>query len=155
MVPTCAIFRHDDAGSRAGAPPGREPTREPDAGGAGRAGRETERTAVAAPGDRRQPDRTDPGASSPRRQASQRLVEEGKGYAIAGRDEQARQRFEDALRVDGSNGEAYLQLAQLAADQGDWGEAEGFYDQASTLLSGLPEWAAPLDDLARRIAERR
>jgi tetratricopeptide (TPR) repeat protein len=149
----CAHSREDDeAGVRTGAPGGRATapaaTSEPEPG------LTTERTAVAAPGERRAPARTDPGASSPRRRASQRLVEEGKGYAIAGRDAEAHERFEAALSLDGSNGEAYFQLARLAADDGAWSDASGYYEQAEALLRGLAEWSAPLDELALRIAER-
>jgi tetratricopeptide (TPR) repeat protein len=150
-VSACAHSREDDDASvRAGKPAGRgtadAATSEP--------GPATERTAVAAPGERRAPARTDPGASSPRRQASQRLVEEGKGYVIAGRGAEAYERFEAALTLDGSNGEAYFQLARLAADDGAWSDASGYYEQAEALLRGRAEWSAPLDELARRISER-
>jgi hypothetical protein len=155
----CALFgKHEDVGSRAGAPGTDAPTTTPPASGktSGAAeGRTTERTAVAAPGERRAPAREDPGAGSPRREASQRLVEEGKGYAVAGQDAAARDRFESALRLDGSNGEAYFQLARLAADDGDWSDAAGYQAKAEALLRGTPGWDAALDELAGRIAERR
>jgi tetratricopeptide (TPR) repeat protein len=151
----CGIFHKDDgAGARAGAPAANE---APSGGatGAEPAGNHgTERTAVAAPGERRVPEQADPGASSPRRRASQQLVEEGKGYAVAGRDAEARERFESALAVDGSNGEAYFQLARLSADAGAWTDASGYYEQAEALLGGRGEWRAPLDELAGRIARR-
>jgi hypothetical protein len=153
----CALFHEDeDAGARAGAPGGESSAGDGTAAPAGgTADRVTERTAVAAPGERRVPERSDPGADSPRRQASQRLVEEGKGYRVAGRDAEARERFESALGLDGSNGEAYFQLARLAADGGDWSNAAGYGEKAEALLRGLPEWQAPLDELADRIARRR
>ena len=152
----CALFHKDD-GARAGAPAGGATRTDPDSSGdsTGAAGRATERTAVAAPGERRVPERSDPGAASPRRQASQHLVEEGKGYAVAGQDAEARERFESALRLDGSNGEAYFQLARLAADGGDWSNAAGYQEQAEALLRGLPEWRVPLEEMAARIADRR
>jgi hypothetical protein len=153
----CALFHNDD-GARAGAPAGG--AAQGASAGAGDSsgaapGRATERTAVSAPGERRVPERSDPGAASPRRQASQRLVEEGKGHAVAGQDVEARERFESALRLDGSNGEAYFQLARLAADAGDWSNAAGYQEQAEALLRGQPEWRAPLDELAARIGDRR
>ncbi len=160
-VSGCALFQKDDgAGARAGPPAGGAARTGSESAGPGdssgaTAGRATERTAVAAPGERRVPERSDPGASSPRRQASQRLVEEGKGYAVAGQDAEARERFESALRLDGSNGEAYFQLARLAADDGDWSNAAGYREQAEALLRGRAEWRAPLDELAARIAEQR
>lgn len=154
-VAGCGIFRKDDdAGARAGAPAGNEPPSERGTRAEPAEDRAIERTAVAAPGERRAPEQADPGASSPRRQASQRLVEEGKGYAVAGRDAEARERFESALAVDGSNGEAYFQLARLSADAGAWTDASGYYEQAEALLGGRGEWRTPLDELAGRIARR-
>jgi hypothetical protein len=158
-VSGCALFHKEgDAGARAGEPAGEPSAASAPANGTpsgGAAGRTTERTAVAAPGERRAPAREDPGAGSPRREASQRLVEEGKGYAVAGQGAAARDRFESALRLDGSNGDAYFQLARLAADDGDWSDATGYQAKAEALLRGAPGWDAPLDDLAARIAERR
>ncbi|MFN2431595.1 MAG: hypothetical protein ABR599_02035 [Gemmatimonadota bacterium] len=112
-------------------------------------------TAMPGAGATPQPPRGDTGAGTPRRLASQRLVEEGKGYWIAGRDEDARARFQEALRLDGSNGAAYYYLAELAADGRDWSRAEGYHAKAVSLLREREEFRRPLLDLAERIAGRR
>ncbi|MBA2566096.1 MAG: hypothetical protein H0V09_11845 [Gemmatimonadetes bacterium] len=144
---SCSAFRDKDGRpeTRAGAP-------------AASGGRRTERTATAAPpapADVRTPERTDTGAESPKRHASESLVEEGKGYWIAGRDREARERFEQALVLDGSNGVAYYYLAEIAVDAGRWDEAAGYRDRAAALLRGRETYREPLAELARRIAERR
>ena len=152
LLSGCALFRRTDPAARTPPP---SPTRSEETTAARGTGRVTERTAEAQPGDRRVPERTDAGAGSPRRLASQRLVEEGKGFRIAGRDAEAAERFQAALRLDGSNGVAHFYLAQLAADAGRWTEAAGYYEQAAALLRGREEYREPLGDLAGRIAERR
>ena len=150
----CGLFGGSGPATRSGAPGAAR-------GAAGveesqpEGGLTTERTGVAAPGDRRQPARGDAGADTPRRRASQRLVEEGKGYFIAGQNGEARERFQQAIRLDGSNGAAYYYLAEIAADEGEWDDAAGYREQAGALLRGREEYRQPLDDLAGRIADRR
>jgi hypothetical protein len=97
----------------------------------------------------------DPGENFPRRAASQRVVEEGKGFLIAGRESEAHQRFQQAIQLDGSNGVAYLYLAQISANRRDWSDAEGYHARATVLLAGKEEYQEPLDELARRIAQHR
>lgn len=144
----CALFRKEGPGTEAAGRPGEAAAAEP-------GGPRTERTTLAPPGDRRTPERTDAGEGSPRRQASDRLVEEGKGYWIVGRNDEAWERLQQAVRLDGSNGVALYYLAEIAAEEGDRDDAAGYRERAAALLSGRSEYAAALDDLARRIAERR
>ena len=147
-APGCGAFRKDKgAEPRAGAPPQRTE--------ATRAGRTAERAEAGGRGERRTPSRADAGADSPKRLASQKLVEEGKGYWVAGLDEQARERFGQAIRLDGSNGTPYYYLAEIAADAGEWADAAGYHERASALLRGREEYRQPLAELAGRIAERR
>lgn len=115
---------------------------------------DSEATSVGAPGAR-SPSREDTGIGTPRRAASQRLVEEGKGYWIAGRLDEARSKLQEALRLDGSNGAAYYYLAVVAADAREWSDAEGYHAQAEALLRGREDYRMALDDLAERIAARR
>jgi tetratricopeptide (TPR) repeat protein len=153
----CGLFRKEGTGpeTRAGTPRDERGATSPGEEAGTEGGLTTERTGVAAPGDRRQPARGDAGADTPRRRASQRLVEEGKGYFIAGQNGEARERFQQAIRLDGSNGAAYYYLAEIAADEGEWDDAAGYREQAGALLRGREEYRQPLDDLAGRIADRR
>lgn len=146
LTSSCALFHREPPAdeARTGTTSQRSPT-----------GRSTERTTAALPGEQREPPRGDTGAGSPRRIASDRLVEEGKGYLIAGRDAEARERFQRAVRLDGSNGVAYLYLAELAADGGEWSDAAGYHAQAEALLNGREDYRPALDDLAMRIARQR
>jgi hypothetical protein len=155
-APACALFGGGRGGEAAERPP------DPAAGGSApgktaSTGRpaDVEREGVSAPGDRRLPTREDAGAGSPRRRASDRMVEEAKGFWIAGRVDDARARLQQAIRLDGSNGGAFLLAAEIAADEGEWDDAEGYHERAADLLAGRAEFADRLDALARRIAARR
>lgn len=153
----CALFgggRSGEAGSRGGDAPSAAGNAA-DSAAAARRGNEIERDGVSAPGDRRLPARDDPGAGSPRRRASDRMVEEAKGFWIAGRVDDARARLQQAVRLDGSNGAAFLLLAEIAADEGDWEDADGYHARAEDLLAGREGFRDRLDTLARRIAARR
>jgi hypothetical protein len=57
--------------------------------------------------------------------------------------------------VDGSNGGAFLLAAEIAADEGEWDDAEGYHERAGDLLAGRAGFGDRLDALARRIAARR
>ena len=91
----------------------------------------------------------DPGADTITRQASQRVVEEGKGYLIAGRPRDAANRFERATRIDPTNGFAYYYLGRARAAAGDRRGAIGVLDKAESLLGPYPEWR----DRAASLAE--
>lgn len=82
----------------------------------------------------------DPGAGSPARESSQRVVEEGKGYLIAGQPEEAERRFVTATRIDPTNGFAWYWLGRARMDQGHADEAIGVLEKAETLLGPYPAW---------------
>lgn len=82
----------------------------------------------------------DAGAGTPARRSSLQLVEEGKGYLIAGRPAEAAARLERATRVDPTNGFAYFHLARARAAQGDRRGAIGMFEKAESLLGPYPEW---------------
>ena len=83
---------------------------------------------------------TDPGAGTPERESSLRVVEEGKGYLIAGRATEAEARFATATRIDGTNGFAYYWLGRARVAAGDRSGAVGVLEKAESLLGPYPEW---------------
>ena len=83
---------------------------------------------------------TDPGVGTPAREASHQIVEEGKGYLIAGQPREAARRFERATRVDPTNGFAYYYLGRARAETGDRAGAAGVLEKAEALLGPYPEW---------------
>ncbi len=91
----------------------------------------------------------DPGADTMARDASQRVVEEGKGFLIAGRPSDAASRFERATRIDPTNGFAYYYLGRARIEAGDRRGAIGVLEKAESLLGPYPEWR----DRAASLAE--
>ncbi len=102
--------------------------------------------------DRAQAD--DANAGSPAREASQRVVEEGKGYLIAGRAREAAARFLTAIQIDPTNGFAYYHLGRARIALGDEDGAIGVLDKAETLLGPYPEWRARAAELADSLRDR-
>lgn len=85
---------------------------------------------------------TDPGAETPQRRASHRVIEEGKGYLIAGQPREAVQRFQNAVRIDPTNGFGYYELGRAYAALGDRERALGVLEKADSLLGPYPYWRA-------------
>ncbi len=83
---------------------------------------------------------SDPGAGSPSRESSQRVVEEGKGFMIAGRTAEAASRFETANRIDPTNGFAWYWLGRARVAAGDRPGAIGVLEKAESLLGPYPDW---------------
>ena len=83
---------------------------------------------------------SDPGAGTPSRESSQRVVEEGKGYMIAGRTAEAASRFETASRIDPTNGFAWYWLGRARIAAGDRAAAIGVLEKAESLLGPYPDW---------------
>jgi hypothetical protein len=83
---------------------------------------------------------SDPGAGTPSRESSQRVVEEGKGYMIAGRTAEAASRFETASRIDPTNGFAWYWLGRARIAAGDRSGAIGVLEKAESLLGPYPDW---------------
>ncbi|HUP01808.1 MAG TPA: hypothetical protein VM737_09865 [Gemmatimonadota bacterium] len=97
---------------------------------------------------------TDPGAGTPAREASRRVVEEGKGYLIAGQPQEAARRFERATRIDPTNGFAYYYLGRARAESGDRVGAAGVAQKAEALLGPYPEWRERAARLAASLGAR-
>ena len=94
---------------------------------------------------------SDPGAGTATRESSLRVVEEGKGFLIAGRAAEAAQQFETASRIDPTNGFAWYWLGRARLDVGDRSGAVGVLEKAESLLGPYPAWRdrarALLDEL--------
>jgi tetratricopeptide (TPR) repeat protein len=84
----------------------------------------------------------DPGAETAQRRASQQVVEEGKGYLIAGQPREAVQRLQRAVRIDPTNGIGYYHLGRAYAALGDRERAIGVLEKADSLLGPYPYWRA-------------
>ncbi|HEY7470779.1 MAG TPA: hypothetical protein VIE68_00360 [Gemmatimonadota bacterium] len=83
---------------------------------------------------------SDPGAGTPARESSLRVVEEGKGYLIAGQAREAESRFATATRIDATNGFAYYWLGRARVAAGDRAGAVGVLEKAESLLGPYPDW---------------
>jgi tetratricopeptide (TPR) repeat protein len=83
---------------------------------------------------------SDPGAGTPARESSLRVVEEGKGFLIAGQATEAERRFATATRIDPTNGFAYYWLGRARAAAGDRPGAVGVLEKAESLLGPYPAW---------------
>jgi tetratricopeptide (TPR) repeat protein len=94
----------------------------------------------------------DTGAGTPERDASQQVVEEGKGYLITGQAVEAERRFDHATRIDPTNGFAYYWLGRARVEAGDPAAATGVLEKAESLLGPYPEWR---DRAARLLASVR
>ena len=87
-------------------------------------------------------DAHDTAAGTPARESSLRVVEEGKGYLIAGQADEAASRFSTATRIDPTNGFAYYWLGRARVAEGDRPGAIGVLEKAESLLGPYPEWRA-------------
>jgi len=96
----------------------------------------------------------DAGAGTPQRRASQRVVEEGKGYLIARQADAAAQRFGRATQIDSTNGFAYYWLGRARIAQGDARGAVGVLEKAESLLGPYPEWRAQAAQLLASLGAR-
>jgi tetratricopeptide (TPR) repeat protein len=96
----------------------------------------------------------DTGAGTPQRRASLRVVEEGKGYLIAGRSREAADRFQRATRMDPSNGFAYYYLGRARIASGDARGAVGVLQKAESLFGPYPEWRARAAGLLASLGAR-
>ena len=83
---------------------------------------------------------SDPGAGTPTRESSLRVVEEGKGYLIAGQATEAGRRFSTASRIDPTNGFAWYWLGRARIAEGDRSGAVGVLEKAESLLGPYPAW---------------
>lgn len=93
---------------------------------------------------------SDPGAGTSTRESSLRVVEEGKGYLIAGQPVEAEQRFSTASRIDPTNGFAWYWLGRARIAEGDRSGAVGVLEKAESLLGPYPAWR----DRARELLDQ-
>lgn len=93
----------------------------------------------------------DAGAGTPRRQASEHLTAQGVERLEAGELDAAARRLEEAIRVDGSNGDAYYHLARVRVAAGRNDEARELLDRAIELLRPYPERRAEAERLRSRL----
>ncbi len=119
--------------------PGRQPAKKP----AARA--ESTVTMVrppnAPPREVMKPATTDYAAiTTPKRQVSMQLVGQAKTFLDQKDYNHARERLEDAISVDPTNGSAYYHLAVVYYNLRDYPKALGFLDQADSLFHASPEW---------------
>ena len=84
---------------------------------------------------------------TPKRQASMRLVERGKGFLEGGELDRAVLVLRDAINVDSSNGVAYYYLASADVKLGQTSTALGLLDKAEALLGADNEWMRRIDEL--------
>lgn len=124
----CASLNDSAEGPRAPDPSPREPAAETGEEGP----REDE-------GPREGPLRAyDPGAGTPERAASTRVVRRGLERMREGDAVEAARLLERAIRIDPSNGRAYLRLAQARMMLGEHEEARGLLDRAVAYLRPSP-----------------
>lgn len=93
----------------------------------------------------------DAAAAESRRAASGRLLEEGRRALEDGRLEEAAARIERAVRLDPSNGRAYLALAEVRIAEGRPRDAAGLLERALTLLEPDSPAAARADSLREEL----
>lgn len=93
----------------------------------------------------------DAGAGTPERSASARLVERGRSLLEAGSPDRAAAVLERAVRVDPSNGDAYLELARARIALGEDDVARGLLERAAALLRPYPDREARVDSLRARL----
>ncbi len=86
-------------------------------------------------------------AAAPERAASERLVERGRGLLEGNQPREAASVLERAVRVDPSNGHAYLELARARMVLGEPEVARGLLQRAAALLRPYPEMEARVDSL--------
>ncbi|MBI4126869.1 MAG: hypothetical protein HY465_05185 [Deltaproteobacteria bacterium] len=95
---------------------------------------------------------TTPDASTPRRVASQQLVDKGIASLDAGNTAAAMESFQEAINIDATNGIAYYYLARSTYEGGQGSSALGFLDQAEALLGDDPAWLEEIVALRDEIA---
>lgn len=85
--------------------------------------------------------------STPKRVASQEVVERGVKELQTNRAQNAVQTFQDAISIDGTNGAAYFYLAKAHYQLGSYERALAMLDRASALLGDANEWMSKIDNL--------
>jgi tetratricopeptide (TPR) repeat protein len=86
-------------------------------------------------------------AATPKRRASDRLVEKGQTHLQSEEYDLAASAFRDAVDVDSTNGAAYYFLALTYLHLGQPDLSAGFLDKADALLGSDEEWSLKIQDL--------
>ena len=81
-------------------------------------------------------------ATSARRAASLRFVEEGKKHLREGNYDKALERFEKSIAIDSTNSYSYYYLAKVHHHRARYQESFNFLDVAESLMSDRPDWLA-------------
>lgn len=92
---------------------------------------------------------------TPKREASQRVVQVGKEYLETGALDKAVQTFQEAINVDPENGVAYFFLAFSLFRSGLYEDALGLLDRADILLAPYPKWPEEVLRLRYMIEEAK
>lgn len=77
---------------------------------------------------------------SPKREASQRIVQAGQEYLEAGDADKAVQTFQEAINVDPENGVAFYFMSLGLYRLRLFDDALGILERADALLAPYPEW---------------
>lgn len=77
---------------------------------------------------------------SPKREASQRIVQIGKNYLEAGDDDKAVQTFQEAVNIDPENGVAFFFMSLGLYRLHLFDDALGILERADTLLAPYSDW---------------
>ena len=92
-----------------------------------------------------------PEALSPKREASQRIVQMGKEYLEAGNADKAVQTFQEAINVDPENGVAFFFMSLGLYQMHLFDDAMGILERAGALLNPYPDWRGEVEQLRARI----
>lgn len=95
---------------------------------------------------------SDPGAATPARAASTRLVERALDQRASGDAAAADRTLEAAIRLDPTNGRAYYWLAVVRIERGEERAAPGLLAKARERLRPYPEWTARVDSLSATLS---
>jgi tetratricopeptide (TPR) repeat protein len=90
-------------------------------------------------------------ATTPKRMASQQLVDNGKIELMSGDLEKAVQTFQEAVTIDGSHGVAYYYLARAHYQLGHLEQAMGLLERAEALLNDSQDWVMTVEALREMI----
>lgn len=89
--------------------------------------------------------------NAPQRNASQALVEKALAEYRAGELDAAMSLLQDAITIDGQNGEAYYYAAKVCLDNANTTEAKGFLDKAEVLFADDDAWQEKIAQLRNSI----
>ena len=96
-----------------------------------------------------------PEALSPKREASQNMIDVGERYLGQGDLDKATQTFQEAINIDSDNGVAYYYLAKVMYQKSEYDDALGLLEKSEGLLGSYPEWVAEVARLKKQIEEAK